>query len=92
MPIKVLLLPQVLARPAFDPAKKLLLPAVFDAPEYNPMKTLLTPLVVLQIPAQNPVKKLLLPVPPVPDIQLTILVELHTLNALLPPPTKVPLT
>jgi hypothetical protein len=42
--------------------------------------------VVLQRPAQNPAKKLLVPVPPVPLIQLTMLVVLQTLNALAPPP------
>jgi hypothetical protein len=36
--------------------------------------------VVLQAPAQLPAKKLLLPVPPEPEIQLTIFVVLQTLN------------
>jgi hypothetical protein len=37
--------------------------------------------VVLDEPAQQPAKKLSVPVPPVPLIQLTMLVLLQTLNA-----------
>ena len=45
------------------------------------MNVLLLPQ-VLQRPAHCPAKKLFVPVPPVLLIQLTMLVELHTLNAL----------
>ena len=91
-PAKKLLAPVVLEQPAWKPMKVLQQPKVLQRPALQPIKVLWLP-VVVQRPAQKPAKKLLVPVPPVPDIQLTMLVVLQTLNALAPPPpTRVPFT
>jgi len=90
MPKNVLSLPVVLEQPAHNPAKKLLSPVVLAQPAPKPMNALKLPAPLVK-PALQPIKVFWVPVLPVPDIQLTMLVLLHTLNTLAPP-TMLPLT
>ena len=58
---------------------------MLEAPAQQPMNVLWAPQVLTE-PTQQPAKKLLVPVPPVPEIQLTMLLVPQKLNTELPPP------